>query len=66
MVKYRMLHHGQTEVMDSRARFKVIACGRRWGKTELGKTALLHRDAAGWETGLVAGAHEHDGEPGLA
>ena len=36
-----MLHHGQTEVMASRARFKVVACGRRWGKTELGKTALL-------------------------
>ena len=36
-----MLHPGQAQVMDSRARFKVVACGRRWGKTELGKTALL-------------------------
>jgi len=36
-----MLHPGQSEVMGSRARFKVVACGRRWGKTELGKTALL-------------------------
>ena len=27
--------------MEKRARFNVIACGRRWGKTSLGKTALL-------------------------
>ena len=36
-----MLHPGQAQVMDNPARFKVVACGRRWGKTELGKTALL-------------------------
>lgn len=36
-----MLHPGQAQVMDDPARFKVVACGRRWGKTELGKTALL-------------------------
>ncbi|MCY4466291.1 MAG: terminase family protein [Chloroflexi bacterium] len=39
--------------MDDPARFKVVACGRRWGKTELGKTALLrlalqHRRRAWW------------------
>ena len=27
--------------MKHPARFKVVACGRRWGKTELGKTVLL-------------------------
>lgn len=27
-------------MLESRARFKVVACGRRWGKTELGKTAI--------------------------
>ena len=31
--------------MKHPARFKVVACGRRWGKTELGKTALLARTA---------------------
>ena len=36
-----MLHRGQKKVMKHPARFKVVACGRRWGKTELGKTALL-------------------------
>jgi hypothetical protein len=32
-------------------RFKVVACGRRWGKTELGKVALLdcaRRGGFGW------------------
>ncbi len=28
-------------MLDSQARFKVVACGRRWGKTELGKTTIL-------------------------
>lgn len=39
-------------MLDYPARFKVVACGRRWGKTELGKTALLHttiwRKKRGW------------------
>lgn len=30
------LHPGQQEVFDSTARFKVVCCGRRWGKTHLG------------------------------
>ena len=28
-------------MLDSPTRFKVVACGRRWGKTELGKTAIV-------------------------
>lgn len=27
-------HPGQREVMESPARFRIVACGRRWGKTE--------------------------------
>lgn len=39
------LHKGQRRVADDPARFKVMACGRRWGKSRLGaalciKTAL--------------------------
>ncbi len=30
------MHKGQQAVLDSIARFKVVVCGRRWGKTELG------------------------------
>lgn len=26
-------HPGQHEILDSDARFKIVACGRRWGKT---------------------------------
>ena len=28
--------------MENPARFKVVACGRRWGKTELGVTSILN------------------------
>jgi len=30
------LHEAQREIAESPARFKVAACGRRWGKTRLG------------------------------
>jgi len=42
------LHAGQREVRSSRARFKVLAAGRRWRKTSLG--VLM-----GLETGLDGG-----------
>jgi predicted phage terminase large subunit-like protein len=31
-----MLHHGQGEVAENLPRFSVLACGRRWGKSQLG------------------------------
>lgn len=34
-------HPGQEEALNHPARFKVMACGRRWGKSELGKIAIL-------------------------
>src|SRR5574338_1505356 len=33
------LHQGHLEVLKDHARFKVLACGRRWGKTLL--TSLM-------------------------
>lgn len=52
MVKFKQLHPGQAQVWKDPARFKVVACGRRWGKTELGKTLLLEQtmgaNARGW------------------
>jgi len=36
------------------------------GQDGAGQNGASARDGAGWETGVVAGAHEHDGEPGLA
>jgi predicted phage terminase large subunit-like protein len=35
-IKLPPLHPGQQQVYDSQARFKVVCCGRRWGKTHLG------------------------------
>jgi hypothetical protein len=34
-------HPGQAQVLASAVRFRVVACGRRWGKTETGKRAAL-------------------------
>lgn len=34
-------HAGQKEIMESDARFKVIVCGRRWGKTLLAIISIL-------------------------
>jgi hypothetical protein len=47
------LHPGQETVRRHPARFKVLACGRRWGKTRLGAilcldTAINLRGAAWW------------------
>lgn len=38
------LHPGQREVAESKARFKVLSCGRRWGKTAL-SAALATKEA---------------------
>lgn len=34
-------HVGQSAILNSPARFRVVACGRRWGKTEAGKIAAI-------------------------
>jgi hypothetical protein len=41
------LHPGQRTVRDSSARFKVLACGRRWGKTLLGVALCVEAAAKG-------------------
>jgi hypothetical protein len=41
------LHPGQREVYDSPARFKVVACGRQWGKSRLGSAWALERALKG-------------------
>jgi hypothetical protein len=37
------LHPGQLEVYQDQARFKVVAAGRRWGKTRLAAIELITR-----------------------
>ena len=39
-VDFTTPHPGQKKILNHPARFKVIACGRRWGKSELGLIAL--------------------------
>jgi len=36
-----ILHSGQAKVLGSRARFKVVVAGRRWGKTITAKGAVM-------------------------
>lgn len=36
------LHPGQAEVFNFKSRFKVVVAGRRWGKTQLSKTAIVN------------------------
>lgn len=45
---------GQYEIAASRARFKVVVCGRRWGKTHLGVFLCLKTSLLGGMTWWVA------------
>jgi len=36
-------HPGQREILADDSRFKIVACGRRWGKTDLASKWLLRR-----------------------
>jgi len=48
------LHPGQRLVADSKARFKVICCGRRWGKTMLCSGIALDKAMMGQKTWWLA------------
>lgn len=45
-------HPGQVPVVESNARFKVLNCGRRWGKTKIGSKLLID-NARTHDGGLV-------------
>lgn len=57
------MHVGQREVADSDARFKVVVCGRQWGKTALGAMMAVEEAANGGDVWWVAPAY-HIGELG--
>ena len=46
-------HFGQKAVLDSKARFKVLMCGRRWGKSLISKNISITEALAGRITGYV-------------
>ena len=41
VIRLPALHQGQIDVVNSKARFKVLACGRRWGKTRLASALCI-------------------------
>jgi len=53
-VKLPQLHEGQTDVAISNARFKVLAAGRRWGKTRLGVWLCLEQAWKGGRSWWIA------------
>ena len=48
------LHKNQLAVAKSAARFKILVCGRRWGKTRLGATLALQTALSGGHVFWVA------------
>lgn len=53
-VRLPELHKGQTDVALSNARFKVLAAGRRWGKTRLGVWLCLEKAWLGGRAWWIA------------
>lgn len=51
-VELPTLHRGQMGVHDCRSRFRVVRCGRRWGKTKFGEVEAalesLNGEPVGW------------------
>src|SRR6516165_3942307 len=47
-------YSAQHQVIDAAKRFNVVCCGRRWGKTELGKDRLIHMALQGRPGGWFA------------
>jgi len=47
-------HESQLAVIESAKRFNVLNCGRRYGKTEMGKRLLAERAAQGQRTAYLA------------
>jgi hypothetical protein len=55
------VHEGQAAILQSDARFRIVACGRRWGKTvtcakEVRDSLLTHAD--GWLAWWVAPTYQ--------
>jgi phage terminase large subunit-like protein len=48
------LHRGQIEAWNIPGRYKVIRCGRRWGKTAMSSTVVCDRVARGESWGIFA------------
>src|SRR5689334_5981308 len=49
----------QQRVIDESTRFNVLACGRRWGKTQLGIDGLVQKVFNGLPTGWFSPTYRH-------
>lgn len=56
------LHPGQMRVRDSGARFKVVMCGRRWGKSAFGIERACRGGIAGQRVGWFAPSYKYADE----
>jgi hypothetical protein len=56
------LHDGQRQVHDHPARFKVVMCGRRWGKSAYGIRWLCDAAIAGERCGWFAPNYKYAGD----
>lgn len=52
------LHPGQAEVFANGARFRVLACGRRWGKTRLGVAMCIETASKGGRAWWIAPSYK--------
>lgn len=52
-IKLHKPHEGQEQVLNSKARFKVLMCGRRWGKSLISKNISIIEALEGRITGYV-------------
>lgn len=55
-------HPGQQAIMDSPARWKVVMCGRRFGKTNMGIRAVIEPALRGYPTAFLAPTYKLAGE----
>lgn len=51
-------HRAQQRVIDHAARYRVVACGRRFGKTELGKIEIVNAALKGGHCWWLAPTHQ--------
>jgi hypothetical protein len=57
-IRLRALHAGQRRVIGEAARFNVLACGRRWGKSTLGIDRLLRTAIEGQPAAFFSPTHK--------
>jgi phage terminase large subunit-like protein len=47
-------HSGQQYIVESKARFRILACGRRFGKTTIGGNLIIEKALPGYPTAWFA------------